>query len=64
MGAQKKFQNHYPVENKQTESEAENTLQDKREIEAYLKKISGLLERDPELQKKAALLISEMMKKR
>lgn len=36
-------------------------INDKKEIEAYLKKIKDKLSKDPEAAKKAALIISEMI---
>ncbi len=55
MGAAKKFKDDYPQEKKK-----QNPLEDKRMVEAYLKKISELLE-EPEKQKKAAQIISNLI---
>lgn len=61
---EKKFKDNYPTDKKNTvrsESKQQNTLQDKRSIEAYLKKISELLQNDPNMQKKAALILENMI---
>lgn len=53
MGAAKKQYKKYAVE--------EDTAQDKKMIEQYVKKIQEQLEKDTELQKKAAQVIEQMM---
>lgn len=58
MGALKRFKDDYPSEKETTPSH--NNLEDKRLIEAYLKRIDELL-KDPEKQKKAALIISNLI---
>lgn len=59
MGAQKKFQNNYPLEdNKRTQGK--ETIEDKKLIQAYIKKIGDLL-KDPKSQKKAAEILSQMI---
>lgn len=61
MGTAKKYKNHYPSDKDNEQQREENTLDDKRQIEAYLQKISQLLKDDPEMQKKAALIISQLI---
>ena len=53
MGAAKKQFKKYAIE--------EDTTQDKKQIEQYVKKLQDKLENDPELQKKAAQVIERMM---
>lgn len=62
MGAQKKFKNNYPSEEKVQEKTSSDNLADKRLIEAYIKKIQKLMQEDPEMQKKAALILEQMIK--
>lgn len=52
MGAVKKYK-HYTVE--------EDSTQDKKTIEQYVKTIQQKLENDTDMQKKAAQIIIEMM---
>ena len=59
MGAQKKFKHHYPKEQK-----TEDNHEKKRLIEAYIKKIQKLMQEDPEMQKKAALILEKMINKK
>lgn len=62
MGSAKKFQNNYPAEKETSQHSNElQNLEDKRLIEAYQKKIAKLLEDDPSAQKKAALIISQLI---
>lgn len=58
MGAAKKFKDNYPQEKDRTTS----NLEDKKMIEAYQQKIVKMLE-DPEMQKKAALILQELINK-
>jgi CRISPR/Cas system-associated exonuclease Cas4 (RecB family) len=58
MGAVKRFKDDYPTESEN--KPVQNNLEDKRMIEAYLKKIDELLN-DPEKQKKAAQIISNLI---
>ncbi len=70
MGAAKKFK-HYPVEGKKQPQSKGKTAdhsnskssneKDKQEIEQYVDKIGKLLESDPKLQKKAALILANMI---
>jgi hypothetical protein len=63
MGAQKKFKNDYPAESETQQSSPQDNLEDKRLIEAYIKKIQKLMQEDPEMQKKAALILEKMINK-
>lgn len=58
MGAVKKFKDNYPKENKAAEKQ--DSIKDKQMIEAYLKRIEELM-KDPEKQKKAAQIISQLI---
>jgi hypothetical protein len=57
MGAIKRFKDDYP---KESGKPVQNNLEDKRQIEAYLKRIDELL-KDPDKQKKAAQIISNLI---
>lgn len=62
MGSAKKFHNNYPAEQESNQQSNElQNLEDKRLIEAYLKKIARLLEDEPAAQKKAAQIISQLI---
>ena len=61
MGTAKKFKDDYPSEREEHKHNPTQNLEDKRLIEAYLKKISQLLEDDPTMQKKAAQIISQLI---
>jgi hypothetical protein len=61
MGAKKKFKDDYPSDKEEPKANPEQNLEDKRLIEAYQKKISELLQDDPNMQKKAALIISQLI---
>jgi hypothetical protein len=64
MSAAKKFKDYYPTEKELAVEEITQktqNIEDKRQIEAHLKNISKLLEDDPEMQKKAALIISQLI---
>jgi hypothetical protein len=61
MGAVKKFKDDYPKEKPQ--SQPSNPLEDKRLIEAYIKKIDELL-KDPTKQQKAAQILNYMINKK
>ena len=54
MGALKKFEDIF-------KESTEDNSSDKKQIEAYQKKIGDLLEAEPELQKKAAQILSELI---
>lgn len=56
MGALKRFEDFF----KDTEKDST----DKKQITAYQNKISDLLESDPEMQKKAADILSSMINKK
>jgi hypothetical protein len=58
MSAARKYRNIY---SKQSDDKKSSEQKDKQEIEAYIGKIGDLLEKDPEAQKKAALIISRMI---
>ncbi len=58
MSAARKYLNIY---SKQSDEKQSKDKKDKQEIEAYIGKIGKLLEKDPEAQKKAALIISKMI---
>jgi len=60
MGAKKKFQDDYPLESTSKRPKT-NLLDDKRMIKAYVNRISKMLEDDPEMEKKAALIISQLI---
>ncbi len=57
MGALKKYKKNFPLED-QTKKSSQNA--DKKAIDAYIKKIEDLMN-DPEKQKKAALIISQLI---
>ncbi len=59
MSAQKKFKDNYPLEKEAAKKKSSN-LEDKRMVEAYIKKISKMLE-EPTNQKKAAEIISQLI---
>ena len=61
MSTAKKFKDDYPSEKEEPKHNPTQNLEDKRLIEAYLKKISQLLEDDPTMQKKAAQIISQLI---
>lgn len=56
MSAAKKYKHIF-------KSSDDDTAQEKREIEAYQKKIEQLMQ-DPEMQKKAALILENMIRKK
>lgn len=63
MGALKKYKDHYPTEAKkvaEVQDTKKSSQKDKQVIDAYLNKINDLLE-SPEKQKKAALIISQLI---
>lgn len=59
MGAQQKFKNDYPSETQEV-AEVQDVKEQKKHIDAYLKRINELLD-DPEKQKKAALIINQLI---
>ncbi len=60
MSGAKRFKDDYPAEKLTKKPEQSNPIADKHEIEAYLKRISELMN-DPQKQKKAALIIEQMI---
>jgi hypothetical protein len=45
-------------------SKEDKTLQDKKSIEALMKRLNEMIQKDPKLAKKAALILEEWLKKK
>ena len=45
-------------------SKEDKTLQDKKFIEALMKRLNEMIQKDPKLAKKAALILEEWLKKK